>query len=74
MESLTLQELGYVVDENGITLPQYVQHTVLNPTPGHIPYGNTANSITATTTNISNNRLWTGTGRDEGVSQYFNTK
>jgi prepilin-type N-terminal cleavage/methylation domain-containing protein/prepilin-type processing-associated H-X9-DG protein len=74
VESLTLQELGYVVDENGVALPQYVQHTVLNPTPGHIPYGNTANSITATTTNISNNRLWTGTGRDEALSQYFNTK
>src|SRR5262249_33162972 len=74
VESLTLQELGYVVDENGVALPQYVPHLTLNPTPGTLPYANVANSITSATTNISNNRLFTGTGRDEALSKYFNTR
>ena len=73
-ESLTLQDLGYVVDEKGVALPQYVRHAVLNPTPGTLPFGNTANSAASTTTNVSNNRLWSGTGRDEALSQYFNIR
>jgi prepilin-type N-terminal cleavage/methylation domain-containing protein/prepilin-type processing-associated H-X9-DG protein len=73
-ESLTLQELGYVVDANGVALPQYVQDPVLNPTPGTIPYDNTASSAGGTTTNVSNNRLWTGIGRDEALSRYFNVR
>ncbi|MBI2824202.1 MAG: DUF1559 domain-containing protein [Planctomycetia bacterium] len=75
-ESLTLQDLGYVLDGNGVPLPQYVQDSVLNPTPGTLPYGNTAGvtSSGATTNNISNNRLWTGTGRDEVLSKYFSVR
>ena len=73
-ESLTLQDLGYVVDPTGVALPQYVSHPTLNPTPGTLPFGNTASSANSTTTNISNNRLWTGTGRDEAISAYFNAQ
>jgi prepilin-type processing-associated H-X9-DG protein len=74
VESLTLQDLGYVVAAKGTALPQYVADSALNPTPGTIPYGNTASSTSGTTTNVSNNRLWTGNGRDEALSQYFNVR
>jgi prepilin-type processing-associated H-X9-DG protein len=70
-ESHTLQELGYVVDGKGVALPQYVRDSVLNPTPGTIPFGNTANSAIGTTNNVSDNHLWTGNGRDEALSNYF---
>ena len=73
-ESLALQDLGYVLDANGVPLPQYVKDPVLNPTPGTLPFGNTASATSGTSTNISNNRLWTGTGRDEVLSKYFSTK
>ena len=54
-ESHTLQELGYVVDRNGVALPQYIADPVLNPTPGTLPFGNTASSANGTTNNISDN-------------------
>jgi prepilin-type processing-associated H-X9-DG protein/prepilin-type N-terminal cleavage/methylation domain-containing protein len=73
-ESLALQDLGYVLDANGVPLPQYVKDPVLNPNPGTLPFGNVASAVNATSTNISNNRLWTGTGRDEVLSKYFSTK
>lgn len=70
-ESHTLQELGYVVNSKGVAVPQYVADTVLNPTPGTLPFGNTVASATG---NVSDNHLWTGTGRDEALSAYFNRK
>lgn len=76
-ESLALQDLGYVLDANGVPLPQYIKDPILNPNPGTLPFGNTAGISTsgaALTTNVSNNRLWTGTGRDEVLSKYFSTK
>jgi prepilin-type processing-associated H-X9-DG protein len=73
-ESLTLQELGYVVDGKGVALPQQQPDPVLNPTPGIIPFGNTANPATGSINNISNNRLWTGQGRDEALSAYFGVR
>jgi prepilin-type N-terminal cleavage/methylation domain-containing protein/prepilin-type processing-associated H-X9-DG protein len=73
-ESQTLQELGYVVDENGVALPQYVRHPTLNPTPGTLPFGNVASRAAGATNNVSDNRLFTGAGRDEALSRYFNVK
>jgi prepilin-type processing-associated H-X9-DG protein/prepilin-type N-terminal cleavage/methylation domain-containing protein len=70
-ESHTLQELGYVVDDKGVALPQYVKDAVLNPNPGTLPFGNTASG---TTNNVSDNRLWTGSGRDEALSRFFNVQ
>ncbi len=74
VESHTLQELGYVVNSKGVAQPQYIADPVLNPTPGTLPFGNTASSASGTTNNISDNHLWTGTGRDEALSLYFNTQ
>ncbi len=73
-ESHSLQELGYVVDANGVALPQYATNATLNPTPGVIPFGNLASSATGTTTNVSDNHLWTGNGRDEALSAYFKSQ
>lgn len=70
VESHTLQELGYVVDAKGVALPQYMVDPVLNPTPGVLPFGDTSS---AAKSNVCDNHLWTGTGRDE-LSLYFNTQ
>lgn len=86
VESQTLQGLGYVVTPyissgtvdaayNGMNVawPQYVKNTVVNPTPGTLPFG-TGSSTTTGITNLSNNRLFTGSGRDEALSLYFNVQ
>jgi hypothetical protein len=62
------------VDGKGVALPQYVKDVVLNPNPPTLPFGNTANSASGTTNNVSDNRLWTGNGRDEALSQFFNVQ
>jgi prepilin-type processing-associated H-X9-DG protein/prepilin-type N-terminal cleavage/methylation domain-containing protein len=57
-----------------VAWPQYMTNATVNPTPGTLPFGNTSGvtSSAAYINNVSDNHLWTGTGRDEALSQYFN--
>ena len=49
---------------------------LVNPTPGTLPFGTTSKSRRQRydINNVSDNHLWTGTGRDEALSQYFNVQ
>lgn len=57
-----------------VAWPQYLSNTLVNPNPGTLPFGQTSTFSAGTTNNVSDNHLWTGTGRDEALSQYFNTQ
>jgi prepilin-type processing-associated H-X9-DG protein len=57
-----------------VAWPQYLSNTLVNPHPGTLPFGQTSTISAGTTNNVSDNHLWTGTGRDEALSQYFNTQ
>ncbi len=59
-----------------VAWPQYLTNALVNPTPGTLPFGNVS-GVTATAANINNvsdNHLWTGTGRDEVLSNYYNVQ
>ena len=55
-----------------VAWPQYLTNSTVNPTPGTLPFGTPASNQTGAIANYSDNHLWTGTGRDEVLSQYFN--
>ena len=57
-----------------VAWPQYLQNSTVNPTPGTLPFGTRPAPTSATITNVSDNHLWTGSGRDEALSQYFGTQ
>ncbi len=57
-----------------VAWPQYLQSSTVNPTPGTLPFGTQSSQSLGTITNVSDNHLWTGTGRDEVLSQYFGTQ
>ena len=57
-----------------VAWPQYLQNSTVNPNPGTLPFGTQASPTLDTITNVSDNHLWTGTGRDEVLSQYFGTQ
>ncbi len=59
-----------------VAWPEYLSNTLVNPTPGTLPFGNTSGYTSASSyiNNVSDNHLWTGTGRDEALSQYFNVQ
>ena len=54
-----------------VAWPQYLINSTVNPTPGTLPFGTTSNPTTGGINNVSDNHLWTGSGRDEVLSQYF---
>ena len=55
-----------------VAWPQYLTNATVNPNPGTLPFGTTSSATTGGINNVSDNHLWTGTGRDEVLSQYFN--
>ena len=60
-----------------VAWPEYLAYPGLNPTPGTLPFGNVSaqsSSGNGSINNVSNNRLFSGTGRDEALSNYFNVQ
>ena len=73
-----------------VAWPQYLANTSLSMalttaspvaftpgtlTPANLPFGQAAgNSGGIGINNVSDNHLWTGTGRDEALSQYYNVQ
>jgi prepilin-type processing-associated H-X9-DG protein/prepilin-type N-terminal cleavage/methylation domain-containing protein len=61
-----------------IAWPQYIANSAINLpvglTPAQLPFGTTSNALTGGISNVSNNRYFTGQGRDEAISNYFNVQ